>query len=101
MLEIGMQLPHFILRWAVGAEQVFSLQFKDSDGDPIAWDPSDVVRFVINGAELDSVLTVGGFATWTFTGAESVAAYLGKSARLEFISAGETFLWGSGRVKAA
>ncbi len=104
MLQIGMQLPRLRLAWASGAEQAFSIGWKDSDGDALDL-TGTTVRLVIDNAGTPVTFTAsnstGGFSNWTVSAAQSSAAYIGKAVRLEFVIAGSTYLMAQGEVAAA
>jgi hypothetical protein len=101
VLQIGMNLPRLVLRWAADAEQAFSIGWKDSDGEPL--DLTDTtVRLLINGSvTLDATNSVGGFSNWTIAAADSEASYIGLPVRLEFVIDGDVYLMSQGTVRAA
>lgn len=101
MIQLGMQLPRLVLRWASDAEQVFSLQFKDGDNVPLDLTGATVRLKFSDGTILNGVNSVGGFVTWTLSEAQSDPAFIGRSVRLEYLQGGNTYLWAQGEVRAA
>ena len=100
-LQIGMQLPRLVLRWAADAEQAFSIGWKDSDGAALDL-TGTTVRLVIDGTTtLTATNSAGGFSNWTVAAVDSLSAYIGKPVRLEFVISGSTYLMAQGDVVAA
>lgn len=104
MLQLGMQLPRFRLAWAPDAEQAFSAQWKNSEGEEL--DLTDVtVRITIdpNGTPVifNATNSAGGFSNWTIAEEDSDPAHIGKAARLDFIIDGTAYLMAYGSVHQA
>lgn len=101
MLQVGMQLPRLVLRWAAGAEQAFSIGWKDSDGNALDL-TGTTVRLIIDPTgtpvTFNATNTVGGFSNWTVSAVASSPAYVGKGVRLEFVIGGTVYLMAQGTV---
>lgn len=105
-IEIGMALPPLYLKWAANAEQAFSAGFRDSSDNPLVWSGTDHIRLVIGNpaspsATFNATLTAGGFANWSISAAQSLAAYIGQTVRLEYLSGTTVYLWSQGTVIAS
>lgn len=99
MLQIGMQLPRLVFRLAVGAENSFTIGWKNSSGT--ALDLTGVtVRLVIEGTVFNAT-NYSNYSYWTITSAQAVSTLVGKEVRLEQLIGPNTYLMARGEVVAA
>lgn len=105
MIQLGMQLPSLAFDLATDAENAFTAQWLNSQGEE--YDLTGVtVRLVVdkdgpNETTFTAVNSAGAYSNWTISAAAALPVLIGKSVRLEWVYGGDVYLMAQGTVRAA